>query len=111
MEGRQDARPWKDSTWYNGNVYEGEWRDDKRHGHGKCTFSTGDVYEGEWKDGKKHGRGKYTYSTGDVYEGEWKDNKILYGHGKTAKPTLMATRTKVNGRTARHTKPWKAYLF
>jgi hypothetical protein len=33
------------------------------------------MYQGEWKDDKKHGKGKYTYASGNVYEGEWKDDK------------------------------------
>ena len=31
------------------------------------------VYEGEWKDGKRHGRGTEKYADGNVYEGEYKD--------------------------------------
>ena len=26
---------------------------------GRYTYSNGDIYEGEWKDGKRHGKGKY----------------------------------------------------
>jgi len=25
-------------TWYGGGSYEGEWHDDKKHGHGKMVF-------------------------------------------------------------------------
>lgn len=28
-------------------------------GHGKVTYSNGDIFDGEWKDNKKHGRGRY----------------------------------------------------
>ena len=35
----------------------------------------GDVYDGEYKDDKRNGRGKHTYANGDVYDGEWKDDK------------------------------------
>ena len=31
----------------------------------------GDVYEGQWKDEKMHGKGVYTYHNGDQYDGEW----------------------------------------
>ena len=80
----------------NGDKYEGEWKDDKMHGHGTYTFHDGDKYEGEWKDdkmhgqgiytwanrekyvgdfkyGKQHGQGTNTYANGDKYVGEWKD--------------------------------------
>lgn len=29
--------------------------------------TTGNIYEGEWKDKKRHGRGKFFYKTGEVY--------------------------------------------
>eukprot|EP00911_Craspedida_sp_UC1_P002268 UC1_evm1s1721 len=73
-------------TWSDGTVYEGEWKDDKRHGRGKYTFASGNVYEGEFKDNNMHGRGKYTFASGNVYEGEYKDNSMT-GRGKfTAGP-------------------------
>jgi len=62
-------------TYADGDVYEGEFKNDKRHGEGKYTFADGDVYEGNWKDGKRHGEGKMTYADGSVYEGNWKDGK------------------------------------
>ena len=51
----------------NGDRYEGEWRDDKRHGKGVVTYAgpNGTVqekYEGDWVDGKMHGWGKYFYA-------------------------------------------------
>ena len=39
------------------------------------TYEHGDVYEGEWKDDKRHGFGKYTFIDGAIYEGEWRNNK------------------------------------
>ena len=35
----------------NGNVYEGDYEDNKRNGKGIFRFASGDVYEGELKDG------------------------------------------------------------
>jgi len=43
----------------NGDVYEGEYQQDKRHGRGVLRFGNGKVYEGEWSNGKRHGRGVY----------------------------------------------------
>ena len=60
-----------------GTVYEGNWKNDKKHGKGKIIYSDGEVYEGEWKNGKMDGKGKYTYSNGEVQEGLWKDNKFV----------------------------------
>lgn len=35
----------------NGNIYDGEWKDDKPNGQGKITFRNGNSQEGQWKDG------------------------------------------------------------
>jgi hypothetical protein len=68
-------------TFANGDVYEGDWKDNKRDGKGKMTFANGDVYEGDWKDNKRDGKGKETFANGNVYEGDWKDDK-RNGKGK-----------------------------
>ena len=34
-----------------GERYEGEWREDKRHGQGVLTKTDGRRYEGKWRDG------------------------------------------------------------
>ncbi|CAJ1375448.1 unnamed protein product [Effrenium voratum] len=41
------------------------------HGRARCIFPSGNVYEGEFQDDKRHGRGKETYADGRVYEGEY----------------------------------------
>ena len=49
----------------NGNIYNGEWVKDRKHGIGKYTyFSTDEVYEGEWKNGEKSGKGTAIYAYG-----------------------------------------------
>jgi hypothetical protein len=62
-----------------GIVYEGEWRDNQRHGNGCLTWPTGDVYEGEWRHDCRHGHGTLRWANGDVFEGDWDEN---YRHGK-----------------------------
>lgn len=37
--------------------------------------SDGDIYQGDWRDDKANGIGKYMHYDGAVYEGEWKDDK------------------------------------
>ena len=64
----------------NGNVYDGSWNNDKRHGQGTITFNNDDVYEGEWKDDNIDGQGTMTFHYGDNYEGEWNDF-YQYGQG------------------------------
>lgn len=53
-------------------MYEGSYSNGKKHGVGKMTFPNGDVYHGEWKENKMDGEGTYTYAaTKDVYSGSW----------------------------------------
>ena len=54
------------NNWTGRTVYEGEYKNGKMSGNGKCTFASGDVYEGDWKDGKMNGKGKCTHTNGDV---------------------------------------------
>ena len=55
----------------NGDVYEGSFKEGKRHGQGALTFTDGDDYTGAWFDDMQQGRGKYTFSGGDRwYDGD-----------------------------------------
>ena len=42
----------------NGDVYQGEFMNDKANGYGVYTHKEGSRYEGHWKDDIKHGFGK-----------------------------------------------------
>jgi hypothetical protein len=42
---------------------------------GTITFANGDIYVGEWRDNKRNGQGTYTFANGDKYVGEYKDDK------------------------------------
>lgn len=61
--------------YYNGDEYDGEWKEDLKEGKGlfsgKCIgvykYNNGDKYEGDWKSGIVHGRGK-TYVNGRSFE-------------------------------------------
>ena len=72
----------------NGAKYEGEWKDNKKHGKGifisshylNCENNPGLKYDGEFFNDKFDGYGKVVYSNGDKYEGEWKNNK-QHGRG------------------------------
>jgi len=56
-----DKRHGFGKCWYpNGCVYTGFWLDGKRDGVGKMVYADrGDVYEGEWMADRRHGRGLY----------------------------------------------------
>ena len=38
-----------------------------KHGHGIFLFSQGDIYEGDWKDDRMHGFGEYRFHDGKMY--------------------------------------------
>ena len=54
-------------------MYEGEFKDGKKHGQGTYTISSGGKYIGEWKDGMRSAQGTQTYPDGGKYEGSWKN--------------------------------------
>jgi len=65
----------------NGDIYEGEWVDNKMQGEGSYTYSkTKDIYSGSWLNNKKHGEGRYEFG-GDssVLVGEWQNGQIVTG--------------------------------
>lgn len=68
--------------------YVGQWKDGKRHGHGRHYFNSsspdvddsdpattvgGDCYDGEWKEGVMHGEARYVDAGGEEHEGLWVD--------------------------------------
>lgn len=58
-------------NWDDGCKYEGDWKDDVRHGKGVFEYTNGDKYDGDWADDIQHGRGTYYFHTGDRYEGSY----------------------------------------
>lgn len=68
---------------------------------GRLIHADGDVYEGEWLDDKAHGCGIYTHTDGAKYEGYWKEDKqegkgIIYDNIKVRKHGLMVLVMKEN---------------
>jgi hypothetical protein len=62
----------------NGDIFVGEWLDDKFNGSGHYLFANGILFEyvgerysGVLSEGLKHGHGKYYYLNGNTYEGDW----------------------------------------
>ncbi len=86
----------------NGDIYEGDWIDDKMQGHGYLHNPKGFAYFGdfendffhgkgslktpsgsycgEFEHGKMNGRGMFKYADGSAYLGEYKAGKMC-GHG------------------------------
>jgi hypothetical protein len=62
-------------VWTNGSIYDGEWIDGERCGHGTITYESGDKYDGQYRNDKFNGQGTYTWADGCKYVGEWKDGE------------------------------------
>lgn len=70
---------WRNS--FGENVYDGEYRDGMRHGHGVYQWSNHHHYEGEWHGGKRHGFGVYSWPGRlNFYNGEFMNN-MRHGYG------------------------------
>jgi hypothetical protein len=44
-------------------------------GFGRFILADGDVYQGNWVDDKAHGDGEYFYAEGATYKGGWFEDK------------------------------------
>ena len=64
--------------------YQGEWKNDKRHGRGTLQKANGTRYVGEWAHGNRHGQGTlWTTKDGKLvkrYQGQWV-NDCPHGSG------------------------------
>jgi hypothetical protein len=68
------------STFPDGTVYVGEFKDDDKSGHGRIDYADGSSYEGGFDEDAPHGQGIYTTAKG-VYEGQL-DHSFRHGLGK-----------------------------
>ncbi|XP_078487148.1 ankyrin repeat and MYND domain-containing protein 1 isoform X2 [Ciona intestinalis] len=68
-------------SWPSGALYEGEYKEHRRHGAGKQTWQDGSTYEGEFMNDMRHGQGIHKWASGEVYEGSfYKDH--MHGSGR-----------------------------
>ena len=51
--------------------------DGKKDGKGTIHFYNGDTFVGEFRQDKKHGPGKFTYSSGETSSGIWEDDLFI----------------------------------
>jgi len=66
----------EDETLIEKAKYDGNYKDGLKNGVGKMVYPNGDIYEGEWIDNKMQGEGTYTYKkSGDIYSGSWVADK------------------------------------
>ncbi len=62
-------------VWDDGERYEGEWKNGKKHGFGTYFYNKQSIYSGTWKNGQKYYFGTYYWPDGDFFMGLYKDGK------------------------------------
>lgn len=62
---------------YQAQIYEGEWKEDRRHGYGvmKCIGSY--TYYGQWEKNARTGYGVMRYENGIKEEGQWQNGELI----------------------------------
>ena len=80
-------------------TYSGEWKSDRRSGHGVSERSDGLKYEGEWLDNCKCGYGVTTFGGGPDHPGGWREegkykNNILLSPSKKFLLPLRASKVR-----------------
>ena len=86
-----------------GKTYEGEFHDNSIIGRGVMMWADGSKYEGEFVNGKMEGKGTKTWANGNRYEGMWK-NDLQHGHG-------VAFNSKTNKESAEEWKEGKRWTW
>jgi hypothetical protein len=67
----------------NGETYEGDFQNNKKHGKGIYLFSKNSpniCYNGHWKNDMKSGKGNLVLKNGSKYEGDF-ENDLFNGFG------------------------------
>ena len=80
MMGKFDGRGILEFTAdkYQGDHYQGEFKNGLKHGFGMYFFSNGDKYVGEYQYGKREGKGTYAFSNGNPsLTGIWSNNALV----------------------------------
>lgn len=60
-------------------VFDGEYRNGKRNGHGVLTTPDGEIFDGEFRNDKRNGHGVLTTPDGKKVEGVWVNDELLTG--------------------------------
>ncbi len=71
-----------------GSSYAGEWRNDQLNGKGRLALWTGETYAGKFIGGERNGIGRCVFANGAVYEGEWKRGQP---HGKVSRVAVSSS--------------------
>ncbi len=62
--------------WDNGEKYDGEFRNRKKHGKGTYRYADGNRYSGEWENDVIQGFGEFRWKNGNRYVGRYTNNRM-----------------------------------
>lgn len=63
-------------THANGDIYQGQWKDGKAHGHGVFCDTKGSLYDGQWENDLQHGKGIELWDYNKIkYDGDFVEGK------------------------------------
>lgn len=78
---RDDVRAGQGTyIWRNGHRYTGSFADNRMHGQGTYFWPDGRTYTGSFVNDRRDGRGVLRWPNGDYYEGMFRDDQ-LHGRG------------------------------
>ena len=73
-----------------GNIYDGYWKDDKRHGTGTLKMEKdGSTIVGRWVDGLLQGEGKILSRAGKEEAVKWRDGVKVFANDKVVSKGRM----------------------
>ena len=55
----------KEIEYASRETYQGEFRDNRKHGTGIFEYHNGDIYLGEWENDRYHGEGIFIHQNGE----------------------------------------------
>ena len=85
-------------TWSNGDVYDGEWKDNLMDGEGSLRLADGTIYKGTFAKGKKEGAGVMMAPNGHRLVGFYKNDLMDGPFEETdAQGTVLAKASYLNG--------------
>jgi len=62
-------------------------------GYGTMAYRFGSIYEGYWKEGKKHGNGRLITTQGQVCEGKWFEDEFTWGYCRYVNSATVGRKT------------------
>jgi hypothetical protein len=86
---------WVDGDWsgfgkivsrQTGNIFEGSFLDNKKHGLGVISYADGRIFDGTFQLDRRMGKGRMIYVDGSTYWGNWSNDSLRHGRGKLTLP-------------------------